>query len=62
MLVLSRHRDEQIIVGDGIIITVVAIRGSKVRLGIAAPDDVEIDRVEVRRAKDRDRRRGDDRP
>ncbi len=37
MLVLSRQRDESIIIGDNIVITVVDIRGDKVRLGIEAP-------------------------
>ncbi|GIW92073.1 MAG: carbon storage regulator [Pirellulaceae bacterium] len=47
MLVLSRKRDEQIIIGDSIIITVVEIRGDKVRLGIEAPMDVPVHRREV---------------
>jgi carbon storage regulator len=47
MLVLSRHRDESIIIGDDIVITVVEIRGDKVRLGIAAPADISVHREEV---------------
>ena len=47
MLVLSRHRDESIIIGDDIVITVVDIRGDKVRLGIVAPKDVPVHRQEV---------------
>ena len=47
MLVLSRHRDESIIIGDDIVVTVVDIRGDKVRIGIKAPDDVTIHRREV---------------
>jgi carbon storage regulator len=47
MLVLSRKRDQQIIIGDGIVITVVEIRGDKVRLGIEAPTDVPVHRKEV---------------
>jgi len=47
MLVLSRHRDEQIMIGDEIIITVVEIRGDKVRLGIEAPPDIPVHRLEV---------------
>ncbi len=47
MLVLSRQRDEAIIIGDGIEITVVDIRGDKVRLGIAAPREVQVHRKEV---------------
>ena len=37
MLVLSRHRDESIMIGDDIVVTIVDIRGDKVRLGIDAP-------------------------
>ena len=47
MLVLSRHRDESIMIGDNIVITIVDIRGDKVRLGIAAPADVPVHRQEV---------------
>ncbi|MBT5468618.1 carbon storage regulator CsrA [Candidatus Peregrinibacteria bacterium] len=48
MLVLSRHRGESIIIGDdGIVITVVEIRGDKVRLGIVAPKEVPVHRQEV---------------
>lgn len=47
MLVLSRHRDEQIVIGDDIVLTVVSIRGDKVRLGIDAPSNVPIHRREV---------------
>ena len=47
MLVLSRLRDEAIMIGDGIEITVVDIRGDKVRLGIAAPREVQVHRKEV---------------
>ena len=42
MLVLSRKKNESIVIDDTIIVTVVEIRGDKVRLGIAAPDEVEI--------------------
>lgn len=47
MLILSRHRDEQVIIGTDIVITVVDIRGDKVRLGIEAPQDVPVHRKEV---------------
>lgn len=47
MLVLSRQRDETIMIGDEIEITVVDIRGDKVRLGIAAPREVQVHRKEV---------------
>jgi len=47
MLVLSRQRDESIIIGDDIEITVIDIRGEKVRLGINAPNHVPVHRKEV---------------
>ena len=47
MLVLSRHRDESIMIGDDIVVTIVDIRGDKVRLGINAPTDVPVHRQEV---------------
>ena len=47
MLVLSRKKDEQIVIGDAITITVVEVRGDKVRLGITAPREVPIHRLEV---------------
>jgi len=47
MLVLSRHRDESIMIGDEIVITIVDIRGDKVRLGIDAPKQVPVHRQEV---------------
>ena len=47
MLVLSRQRDESIMIGDNIEITIVDIRGDKVRLGIAAPSEVPVHRKEV---------------
>jgi carbon storage regulator len=48
MLVLSRRLGETILVGDEIKITVVAIQGKKVRLGISAPPYIPVDRQEVR--------------
>ena len=47
MLVLSRHRDESIMIGDDVVITIVDIRGDKVRLGIEAPHDIPVHRQEV---------------
>lgn len=47
MLVLTRHRGESIIIGDDIVITVVDIRGDRVRLGITAPAPVPVHRREV---------------
>ncbi len=47
MLVLSRQREETIMIGDEIEITVVDIRGDKVRLGITAPTRIAVHRKEV---------------
>jgi carbon storage regulator len=47
MLVLSRKKNESIVINDNIVITVVEIRGDKVRLGIEAPKDVPVHRQEV---------------
>ena len=47
MLVLSRKKSETIIIGDNIVITVVDVRGDKVRLGIEATKDVTVHRREV---------------
>ena len=47
MLVLSRKKDEKIVIGDNITLMVIEIRGDKVRLGIDAPRDVAVHREEV---------------
>ena len=56
MLVLSRQRDETIIIGDDIEVTVVDIRGDKVRLGITAPKEISVHRKEVYDAIKRENR------
>jgi carbon storage regulator len=47
MLVLSRQRDESIIIGDDVVVTVVDVRGDKVKLGIDAPQSISVHRREV---------------
>ena len=47
MLVLSRQRDESIVIGENVVITIVDIRGGKVRLGIEAPSEISVHRQEV---------------
>lgn len=47
MLVLSRKRDESIIIGDDVVITVVDIKGEQVKIGVTAPKTVSIHRKEV---------------
>ncbi|MDR3578323.1 MAG: carbon storage regulator CsrA [Anaerolineaceae bacterium] len=50
MLVLTRHVDESIAIGDSIILTVLAIEGDRVKLGISAPRDILILRHEIYQA------------
>lgn len=47
MLVLSRQSDETIIIGDNIRVTIVEVRGDKVRIGIDAPKNVSVHRQEI---------------
>lgn len=56
MLVLSRTTEQQIKIGDDIIVTVVEIRGHKVRLAIEAPKDVRIMRTELLNQERKERR------
>lgn len=56
MLVLSRQRDETIMIGDEIEITIVDIRGDKVRVGINAPMHIPVHRKEVYEAIQRENR------
>lgn len=56
MLVLSRQRDETIMIGDDIEITIVDIRGDKVRLGISAPHSIPVHRKEVYEAIKREKK------
>jgi carbon storage regulator len=47
MLVLSRQKDESIMIGNDVEITIVDVRGDKVRLGISAPRSIEVHRKEI---------------
>lgn len=53
MLVLTRQRDEAIIINGNIKVTIVDIRGDKVRLGIEAPKEVPVNREEIQREIDK---------
>jgi carbon storage regulator len=55
MLVLSRQKDESIIIGDDVVITIVDVRGDKVRLGINAPKSITVHRKEVYEAIQREK-------
>ncbi|NQU21254.1 MAG: carbon storage regulator CsrA [Candidatus Nealsonbacteria bacterium] len=50
MLVLSRKKREQIVINDDILVTVVDVRGDRVRLGVDAPKDVPVHRQEIHAA------------
>lgn len=54
MLVLSRHRDQSIVIGENVVVTIVDIRGDKVRLGIDAPSEIPVHRREVYEAIQRE--------
>ena len=63
MLVLSRKKNESIVIADMVIeITVVEIRGDKVKIGIEAPESIAVHRREVYEAIERDRIRGKNTP
>jgi len=47
MLVLSRERDESIMIGDDVEVIIVDVRGDKVRLGITAPKNIPVHRREI---------------
>jgi carbon storage regulator len=56
VLILSRKQDEVIVIGENIRITVLEIKGRSVRLGVSAPDGLDIDRLELHEAKKATRR------
>lgn len=58
MLVLSRNPSETICIGDDVTVTVIGVKGNKVRLGIEAPTAVSVHRREVYEAIQREKREG----
>jgi carbon storage regulator len=56
MLVLSRQKDESIMIGDEVEVTIVDVRGDKVRLGITAPKHIPVHRKEVYEAIQREKK------
>ncbi|MBA7604934.1 Translational regulator CsrA [subsurface metagenome] len=56
MLVLSRQRDESIMIGDDVEIIIVDVRGDKVRLGITAPKNIPVHRREIYDAIQREKK------
>ena len=57
MLVLSRTAGERILIGDEIVVELVEVRGDRVKIGITAPREIQIDRSEVRDQKRDDEKR-----
>jgi len=53
-LVFTRKTNQDIIIGDNIVVRVAEVRGNQVRLAVHAPSDVAVDRLEIRDAKRRD--------
>jgi len=56
MLVLSRQKDESLMIGDDVEITIVDVRGDKVRLGINAPRSLPVHRKEIYLAIQREKK------
>ena len=54
MLVLSRYKDQSIYIGDDIVVTIVDVRGDRIRLGIEAPSNVPVHRQEIYEAIQRE--------
>jgi carbon storage regulator len=52
MLILTRRPGESILIGDDIKVTITKIRGRQISVGVEAPNDVAVDREEIREAKD----------
>ncbi len=56
MLILTRRPGERLCIGESIMVTILGVKGNQVRLGIAAPRDIAIDREEIYVRKQADRR------
>lgn len=59
MLVVSRKLGEEVVIGQDVVVRVVAVRGNTVRLGIDAPRQLSVDRREVRVRRNDEESRGD---
>ena len=58
MLILTRRIRESLMIGDTVTVTVIAVKGMPVCIGIKAPDDVTVDRKEISERKRRERKSG----
>ena len=47
MLILTRRTNESLMIGDDVVVTVLGSKGNQVRIGVDAPDDVEVHREEI---------------
>ncbi len=61
MLILTRRPGERLCIGENIVVTVLAVNGNQVRIGIAAPREVSVDREEIHERKQANRRAGEGR-
>jgi carbon storage regulator len=57
MLVLTRRKNEAIVIGNNVVVTVADIRGDKVRIGIEAPKEISVHRKEVQELLDKEAKR-----
>ena len=55
MLILTRRTGESLRIGDDVAVTVMAVNGSQVRIGIKAPRNIAVDREEIAERKQRER-------
>jgi carbon storage regulator len=55
MLILTRKAGEAIRIGDEVTVTILEVKGTQIRLGIAAPKDITVDREEVAKRKQAER-------
>ena len=56
MLVLSRREGEKLIIGGNVTVTILAVKGNQVRIGIDAPREVKIDREEIYQRKQKEKK------
>ena len=55
MLILTRRVGETVVIGENITVTILAVNGSQVRIGIKAPKEITVDREEIAERKKHDR-------
>lgn len=55
MLILTRYPNEVIVIGADVRVTVLGVKGNRVRIGVAAPRDIPVDRLEIHERKQAER-------